>query len=493
MTSTISSSWENEGADFENASFKTSRFNGIFVNGGSLNSTGTLYVEHTGVVNDAFGNGDNENLKPDNAYYMFKTKSYAVRVEGSTGTSVEIASGSITNSVGGGVLVNGGTVTLGKEGEGAYTVDANKNSSGLTIETTGYGLETTTIELINGGAWNYRCTTTGGDAVKIDGGTLKVRGGQYQTAHGNGIFVRGAQAAEGDDYAVEISGGTFLGYNSVQYGKNANLTGPAQSYGIKIIGGDVLVNGGTFGSSEVVSTNGSAFFMGLPDEESKIKIEKGNFYSKNTDAVATFRYTDITFEDTSTNNQNINVSVTSEIDRAAVALQDDLLFSKDGGRSSNVTINGGTYTANGFGVWYGCSQDKLIIQNGIFTGSNTSGLYFEVNPGSNVQLSGGTYEGSNGAINANSSGSISTGKILGVNTVCYREDTTNQSDAICSREYNYDWTFTYHYTQIGRTSNDNNDADLNENVYYNGYNERAFNRLTKIVLKTAISLIEYDA
>lgn len=392
VKSAISSDWENEGADFENASFKTSRFNGIFVNGGSLNSKGTLYVEHTGVENDALGSGDNENLKAQNAYYMFKTKSYAVRVEGTTGTTVEITSGSITNSVGGGVLVNGGAVTLGKEGEGAYTVDANKNSSGLTIETTGYGLEETNRVLIGSGAWNYRCTTTGGDAVKIDGGTLKVRGGQYQTAHGNGIFVRGAQAAEGDDYAVEISGGTFLGYNSVQYGENANLTGPAQSYGIKIIGGDVLVNGGTFGSSEVVSTNGSAFFMGLPDEEAKIKIEKGNFYSKNTDAVATFRYTDITFEDLSDNNQNINVSVTSEIDRAAVALQDDLLFSEDG-RSSNVTINGGTYTANGFGVWYGCSQDNLIIQNGVFTGSNTSGLYFEVNPGSNAQLSGGTYYG----------------------------------------------------------------------------------------------------
>ena len=73
-------------------------------------------------------------------------------------------------------------------------------------------------------------------------------------------------------------------------------------------------------------------------------------------------------------------------------LQDDQLFSQ-GDRSSTVTINGGTYTANGFGVWYGCSQDNLDIQDGIFTGSNTSGLYFQVNPGNKVQLSGGTYYG----------------------------------------------------------------------------------------------------
>lgn len=401
VTSTISSSWENEGADFENASFKTSRFNGIFVNGGSLESTGTLNVTHTGVENDAFGDGDNSGLTAQTAYYLFKTKSYAVRVEtgGSADTTVTIASGNIRNSVGGGVLVNGGKVTLGREGEGAYTVDENGNSSGLTIETTGYGLENTNLKLVNNDSfdsWIYRCTTTGGDAVKIDGGTLKILGGQYQTAHGNGIFVRGAQAAEEDAYAVEISGGAFRGYNSSEYGENADLTGPAQSYGIKIIGGKVLVNGGTFGSSNVTRTNGSAFFMGLPDEKAEIKIQMGNFYSKNTDAVATFRYTDIIFEDLSDNNKNINISVTADRDRAAVALQDDQLFSQ-GDRSSTVTINGGTYTANGFGVWYGCSQDNLDIQNGIFTGRNISGLYFNVHPTSNgvdhVTLSGGTYIG----------------------------------------------------------------------------------------------------
>ena len=379
-----------------NEDVNTNVNNGIYVENGSIDaSAGTLNVTHTGVQNDAFGDGDNSGLTVETAYYLFKTKSYAVRVEGSGDTTVTIASGNITNSVGGGVLVNGGTVTLGREGEGAYTADENGNSSGLTVETTGYGLENTDRVLVNNDSfksWIYRCTTTGGDAVKIDGGTLKILGGQYQTAHGNGIFVRGAQAAEEDAYAVEISGGAFRGYNSSEYGENADLTGPAQSYGIKIIGGKVLVNGGTFGSSNVTRTNGSAFFMGLPDEEAEIKIQRGNFYSKNTDAVATFRYTDITFEDLSDNNQNINISVTADRDRAAVALQDDQLFSQ-GDRSSTVTINGGTYTANGFGVWYGCSQDNLDIQDGIFTGSNISGLYFQVNPGNNVQLSGGTYYG----------------------------------------------------------------------------------------------------
>ena len=380
------------------------KYNGVYVQGGSLDSTGALNVTFTGVQNDAYGSGDNSGLTNQTAYYLFKTKSYAVRVEGSGDTTVRIASGNITNAVGGGVLVNGGKVTLGREGEGAYTADENGNSSGLTVETTGYGLEYTDRVLVNDDSfesWIYRCTTTGGDAVKIDGGTLKILGGQYQTAHGNGIFVRGAQAAEEDAYAVEISGGAFRGYNSSEYGENADLTGPAQSYGIKIIGGKVLVNGGTFGSSNVTRTNGSAFFMGLPDEEAEIKIQRGNFYSKNTDAVATFRYTDITFEDLSDNNQNINISVTADRDRAAVALQDDQLFSQ-GDRSSTVTINGGTYTANGFGVWYGCSQDKLDIQKGIFTGSNISGLYFNVHPTSNgvnhVTLSGGTYYGKDNSL-----------------------------------------------------------------------------------------------
>ena len=190
----------------------------------------------------------------------------------------------------------------------------------------------------------------------------------------------------------------------------------------------------------------------------------------------------------------------------APAKDDDIQVTADStglavekGGELSVTIEGGTFQStnesggNKNGIWYGNGNAKLTITGGQFTGSDGSGLFFGAEPsGSNVQLSGGTYYGSNGAINANSPGSISTGNILGDNTVCYQEDTTNQSDAICSREYNYDWARTYHYTQIGRTSNGNNNADLNENVYYNGPNRIAFNRLTKIVLKTATSLIEYD-
>ena len=87
-------------------------YNGVFVQGGSLTSNGTLKVDFTGVVSDSTTNryGDNYNLG-GTAYRTFKTKSYAVGVEATTTTSsVIIAAGEITNDVGGGGLVDGGSV-----------------------------------------------------------------------------------------------------------------------------------------------------------------------------------------------------------------------------------------------------------------------------------------------------------------------------------------------------------------------------------------------
>ena len=486
VTSTISSSWENEGADFENASFKTSRFNGIFVNGGSLNSKGRLIVAHTGVVNDEKQTDeDGKDLDDTNAYRLFEIKSYAVRVEGTTGTTVEITSGSITNSVGGGVLVNGGAVTLG----------VKNGNTGPTVRTTGTDSYLTPMNE-NAGNWKYFLPKTGGPAIKVTqsesvSSTLTVYGGTYTAQQGDGIVTVGGIS--------DIYSGTFIGRD---YGVDSGgRAGPGASYSFKVYGGKANVYGGTFGGQEndnYINSSG-AFVMGTSsDSTGTANIYGGTFVvsEANTGGQAGFsvyEYGNVLVDpEKGGEQQNLGGDV------IMTGLAAGLVIEGNTSNMASVEIKGGEFSStrnngNSDGIWYSNSNAKLAISGGTFKGAVRSGLWLDVNPGSNVQLSGGTYTGSNGAINANSSGSISTGKILGVNTVCYREDTTNQSDAICSREYNYDWTFTYHYTQIGRTSNDNNDADLNENVYYNGSNERAFNRLTKIVLKTAISLIEYDA
>ena len=92
------------------------RYNGVYVQSGSLIADGTLSVKHKGVSNG-------EHL----TYDGLEINSYAVRVEKAADgvTEVVIAKGAITNDSGGGVYVGGGSVTLGTE------------KSGPTITTTG--------------------------------------------------------------------------------------------------------------------------------------------------------------------------------------------------------------------------------------------------------------------------------------------------------------------------------------------------------------------
>ena len=272
VKSAISSDWENEGADFENASFKTSRFNGIFVNGGSLNSTGTLIVEHTGVVNDENQTDEDGNaLKDTNAYLLFEIKSYAVRVEGTTGTTVEITSGSITNSVGGGVLVNGGTVTLGKQ----ETTNGVTTYSGPTVQTTGDVSYSTEMNK-DAGNWHYFLPKTGGPAVKVAqsgsvSSTLTVYGGTYTAQQGDGIVTVG-----GTSY---IHNGTFIGRDHEAV--SGERAGPGASYSFKVYGGTANVYGGTFGGREnggrYINSSG-AFVMGTSaDSMGTANIYGGSF------------------------------------------------------------------------------------------------------------------------------------------------------------------------------------------------------------------------
>ena len=428
-------------------------YNGVYVQGGSLKSEGALNVTFTGVENDdqTSHNDDsliasitnnptedeylvnkdiydranqaiNDNID-SNLYQNFQTKSYAVRVEASTGTTAEvtITAGNITNSVGGGILVNGGTVKLGTTGEGAYDENTKK---GFTVQTTGtalqdqlttddgssnkYYIASTRVEdgwfgntyyvtlsryipLGSGtvsSTWSFAQPLTGGDAVKVVGGTLEVSGGHYEAAQGNGIFVSGAVTAEEGKKAVNISGGTFLGYNAGYV--NREVTGPAGSYGIKIIGGSVAIEDGTFGAGRGTS-NGAAFFMGTAEQTADIDITGGQYYSYNTDAVSTFRYIDLDMS---------NATVETTVDgnstaRAAISVQNDEVYTDVDGRGADITITSGTYSStNGYGLWYGAGVDKVAIKDGTFTGQNSSGLYFYVQPNdSNVQLSGGTYNG----------------------------------------------------------------------------------------------------
>ena len=468
----------------EDEPLQTNKFNGVFVNGGSLDSKGTLNVTFTGVQNAAY-NTETDDGAANTDYLNQQIKSYAVRVEGDDSTSVKIASGTILNGaqsdlirdeggniteisehngVGGGILVNGGKVTLGVQ----------NSNSGPTVVTTGTEVGTQ----VNLGSedtwtttWRYWWSLTGGDAVKVVDGSLTIYGGEYRAAQGNGIFVKGGTASEGQAYAVQIQNGTFYGADG---GSSAQITGPAASYAIKVADGSVLIKDGTFGENNETTSknNGAALFMGTSnDNRGTIQVEGGTFGGFGADTIVIYRYANVTLNNAQVSNRGAS----------AVSLTNDVGYDGEDQRGSSVTIKGGSYTGGNDAIWYGCSVDSLSITGGTFTGAARSGLYFEVAPTSggvdHVTLSGGTYHGSNGAINAENPGSISTGDIIARGAYCFTQSVTGQADenkeyAICKREYNISIRWNYYHVG-GNGGNEN--VDLNDNTYVNGGNEIRFN------------------
>ena len=439
------------------------KYNGVYVQGGSLNSTGTLNVTHTGVQNDQDQTVNGETLTGKNAYRLFEIKSYAVRVETAASggkTEVSIAGGEISNSVGGGVYVGGGTVTLGKQ----ETTNGVTTYSGPTVQTTGKGVYYTLNgqyidsgiydamngangaddgDIQSGGNWRYLLPQTGGPAVKVTNGDLSVYGGSYQALQGDGIVINGGKA--------EIQSGKFLGQDSY-YIKNNYRTegwrpweavfagasvvtsnieepqaGPAASYAFKVYNGTANVYGGTFGSSTSIASG--AFVMGTStSSKGTANIYGGSFVvsSGNTGGQAGFsvyEYGNVVVNPgKGGEQQNLGGDVTM------TGLAAGLVIEGNTSNPASVQISGGTFSStrdngNSDGIWYSNSNATLRISGGTFTGAARSGLYFEVNQWNGVEgkgnalITGGTFIGNssqqdnsqnrywiNGAIGAPSSG-----------------------------------------------------------------------------------------
>ena len=414
-------------------------YNGVYVNGGSLNSTGTLNVDFTGVQSDNVGSGDNTFLSynpseiGDRAYREFIVKSYAVRVEGDDSTKVSIAAGEITNDVGGGVLVSGGTVVLGQ------------GTSGPTVSATGTGYYQTGFYVgwtyysppyrpsdSSESNWNYYVPSTGGEAVKIVGGGLLVLGGTYTAAQGNGILVNG-----GESY---INGGTFESADG-----NRTVAGAGASYAFKVLNGTATVYGGTFG---MPSKSGSgAFVSGSPASGSTAAIYAtaniyggsfvvsddniGNGDSGGQAGFSVLKYANVYFTETlPTTGISLPFGVSGTVADVAIVARGcaaGIAIEKTNSLSvSNATIviDGGTYQGTrDYGgtdsVWYGNATTKLTIKSGTFTGSYRSGLYIDGDPNSNIQISGGTFGGNSGAFSGSSLGGVTTNEIMTSGARCY--------------------------------------------------------------------------
>lgn len=418
VTSTIVDNlpWQDESGDPHS-------YDGIYVQSGSLISNGILNVKHVGVENDVsvannINNGSvtigNETVRGGQLHTQFDIKSYAVRVQAATGSTsnVTILSGSITNSVGGGVYVSGGNVTLGED----LSEEPEVTPPTLSISSTGSGYSTSnygnnnsyivywvTEDRRGNNNWSYRLPTTGGRALEVDGGTVTVYYGSYSANQGDALLVRGGTAY--------IYDGTFVGNDNYNDGGSGPVCGPAASYAFKMYGGTANIYGGTFG--DPVRSGSGAFIMGTGATAetglATANILGGTFEVSSGDsggqaAISALEYATITFgraTDTAENNGDIIatglagglvIEGYAHDDRGTYLAPNEL----------NITIYSGTFrsTRSGSssyndGIWYNNTNANLTINGGYFTGAR-GGITTERMPlGGKIVINNGEFHGYN--------------------------------------------------------------------------------------------------
>ena len=389
-------------------------YNGVYIQGGSLTANGTFNVTHTGVATDNeeveheanwWGGYDHDGRGEGDALITsFEIKSFAVRVEGGDGTEVVIDQGNITNDVGGGLYVSGGKVTMGKD----------SSADDIKISTTGNELHVNSLNKVDsgfipttmGGNWQYKLNKTGGPAIQVNGGEITVYNGTYTAEQGDGLRVNGGTA--------NIYGGVFAG-NDHGYDEKEDATraGPAASYAFKMQGGTANIYGGAFGTQNGTSKHdgSGAFVMGTAANAKGVaKIYGGTFEVKGQAGFSVYQYADVTFKQRG-GESGVGGDILVSGTAAGMTVE-----SASGG--STIEIISGTFRStraedgDGSGIWYSNANATLTIKGGNFEGSQRSGLYFAVNPGNSVQISGGTFTTKSTTNNAISGVDITYGSIL---------------------------------------------------------------------------------
>lgn len=359
------------------------RYNGVYVQSGSLIADGTLSVTHHGVKN-----GKHE------TYDGLEINSYAVRVEKATDgvTEVAIAKGAITNNSGGGVYVGGGSVTLGTE------------KSGPTITTTGTEFEEGSKNTTAGtGNWIFYANQTGGHAVEVVDGKLLINDGLYTAALGNGILVRNGE--------VCVLDGIFQGNDTEEYRKEYDgdlPAGPAAYYALKLFGGTITTFGGTFGTysteqdgqtTEHTAQGSSAFVTGGESGKATANIYGGNFVVSGQAGFSVYKNVALTFSPSQSASYDNVMHTGSEIDVSAGTTAIAIENTTD--RNVSVTINGGEFEStkkeDGVrdGIWDSNPYATLEINAGTIRGSAEAGLRLVYRPAKvgGVKITGGTITG----------------------------------------------------------------------------------------------------
>ncbi|MCD8372555.1 MAG: hypothetical protein LUD27_04575 [Clostridia bacterium] len=393
---------------------------GIYVTGGSFTSNGTLNITFSGVNNDTTVTD----------YANYKITSYALRVQSaadvysSTSVSttevdidVEIVAGTIISSVGGGVLVSKDeSATSGSYVETKYNLDVilgDKNGGGddddITVTVNGLGSYGTSgtysdssisgddysyytyyngISLGTTGNWTYKIYTQSGHAVKVDNGDLTIYNGTYRVAsssNGCGVYVTGASSN------ATINGGIFQGYTAW----SSDTIGPACSYSLKVLEGNVTVYDGTFDTSR----GNCVFIMGSSSHDCQANIYDGSYISSGGRGVCSIGYADVTIggDGYTPTIQGGNYALGSE------AFANSQSYQYDG----TLVVNSGSITSSGNAIWFGNSNIKLTINGGTVTSTGSSKFaitaygpsgttYNQYVSGAEITITGGTITSENG-------------------------------------------------------------------------------------------------
>ena len=411
VTVDITSGINGKGWGVEGAESQTNIYNGVFVNGGSLIASGTFNVTHTGVNNENFFNGD-QNVTADELK-DWTPKSFAVRVQGDNKTVVELNAGTIKNTVGGGLYVSGGTVTLGTQGVTDKTLsiitegEATNNAGDYWVE--------------KKDTWYNYDNLNGGDAVIVSGGTLNVYYGTYTAAFGNGIAVK--------DGTANVHGGLFRGNDPYTHSNRSAPAGAAASYAFKLYGGIANISGGTFGYEGALLNNdtwddtlgdvnntpkyakgGGAFVMGTSSARGTVKMTGGTINIAGTTGLGVWNNVDVTLGDQVTKTGPMVNAESTGITAESYS-----------SGSSSITIYGGTYqsynTVGGKnGIWYGEGKTTLKIDGGTFVGSGSSGSGLRMDAATSnshtIVISGGTFNGSQAGLWYSKSASVNDGLLI---------------------------------------------------------------------------------
>lgn len=406
---------------------------GIRIESGSLLSYGTLNITHKGADNDDVGVGENADLDystdwwgnipniydSTDAYYAFNIKSFAVRVVGdtssATATDVTILKGTITNSVGGGLYVSGGSNTSVSlngmiseddvNGNGQLDDVVGGDSAAVSINTTGVAAFDKHMHVAGADTnWSTQMPQTGGHSVQVSGGTLNIYNGSYSALLGNGIMVTNGNA--------NVYNGTFVGGDQgIRASNNDLVCGAAASYCLKVCGGTANIYNGVFGSAVRKDQNGNyivensnvsssgAFIMGTSaDSRGTANIYNGTFNVAGQSAFAVYQYATVTFgqqgADSDIYVRGNAAGMTVEITRNANGSVTDT--------GVVLTIYDGEFRAyrssGGDGIWFGNTNADTYIYGGDYYGETRYGLNIA---GGTVQCTEGTFYGTQGAISGN--------------------------------------------------------------------------------------------